>query len=210
MKEKRINSKIIHVNPQIPSSDLICTAAEIIKNGGVISFPTRHLYGLGADALNEKAVNRVYKIKNRPLNKPISIIISTRKDLKKLVQNIPAAAIKIMDNFWPGGVTIIFQAANLLPQILTAGTGKIGIRLPRHPVAAALVNALGTPVTATSANITGGDGCSEISDMDPGIVSQLDLIIDAGPLEKGPGSTVVDVTKNPPAILRQGIFYKDL
>jgi len=109
-------------------------ADKIIKNGGVISFPTRHLYGLGADALNEKAVSRIYKIKNRPLNKPISVIINRREDMKTLVQNIPVAALKIMDDFWPGEITIIFQAANMLPEILTAGTGKIGIRLPRHPV----------------------------------------------------------------------------
>ena len=138
------------------------------------------------------------------MNKPISVIINRREDLKTMVENIPAAALKIMDNFWPGGVTIIFQAANMLPEILTAGTGKIGIRLPRHPVAVALVRASGTPVTATSANITGGDGCSHVTDMDTGIINQLDLILDAGPLEEGPGSTVVDVTKDPPVILRQG------
>ena len=121
-----------------------------------------------------------------------------------LVETIPPAAGAIMAAFWPGRVTLVFEARDALPDLLTAQTGKIGVRLPGHPVAAAIVKQVKGPVTGTSANISGRPGCNRLGDMDPPIVEHVDLILDAGPLKGGVGSTVVDVTDEPPRILREG------
>ena len=211
MIKKQRSPKILQVDPLNLRHDLVNEAALVIINGGVISFPTRHLYGLGADAFNTDAVNRVFEIKRRPEDKPLLVLIDKQYDLTRLVRNVPYAATRIMERFWPGAVTIVFKAKDTLPVNLTAGTDRIGVRMPEHPVALALTNAVQSPITATSANITGYSGCSLVSDMDPLITDKLDLIIDAGALKGGTGSTVVDVTEDSPKILRQGaVSEKDI
>ncbi len=208
-KPKRL--KIIQADPLNPSDDHIVATSQIIKDGGVIVFPTQYLYGLGADALDAEAVERVFEIKQRSYHKPLLVLIPHRKDLTRLVQHVSSAAVHIMNCFWPGAVTLIFKANDILPANLTADTGKVGIRMPQHPVALALSKAVGGPLTATSANITGSSGCSTILDVDPRISDKVDLIVDAGPLKGGIGSTVVDVTVDPPIILREGaIPAKDI
>lgn len=197
-------SKVISLNPVTPQPHLIDRAVGVIKNGGVVSFPTKYLYGLGADALNAGAVDRIYETKQRSYSKPILILIHRLKDLELLVRRVPENALRIMDHFWPGEITIVLEAKDTLPPNLTAGTGKIGVRLPQHPVAVALTSALQGPVTATSANLAGHDGCSSAADLDPLIIDKIDLVLDAGPLKGGSGSTIVDVTRDPPAILREG------
>ncbi len=199
-----MHNPVIKVNPCDPQPLLIQKAAEIISGGGVISFPTRCLYGLGADAFNIQAVKRIFQIKKRSLEKPILILVKNQAQIAHLVTNIPEPAERIMKNFWPGDMTLIFNAGSDVPGILTAGTGKIGIRMPSHPVALALCNALSTPITGTSANFSGEAGYSTLSDFHPEIITQLDLVIDAGALAGGVGSTVIDVTLNPPAVLREG------
>ncbi len=196
--------KVREINPISPQHDLIIEAAAIIKSGGVISFPTTGLYGLGADAYNADAVDRVFEIKQRPDNKPILVLVKNIKELDRIVRYVPSTALRIMDNFWPGKVTIVFEANDTLPDNLTAGTGKIGVRLPEHTVAFALLNALDCPLTGTSANISGNAACSRVSDLDSRIADQLDLILDAGHLKGGFGSTVVDITTDSPTILREG------
>ena len=211
MIKKQRSLKILRVDPFHPTHDLINEAALVIKNGGVIAFPTQHLYGLGADAFNADAVNRVFEIKRRPNDKPLLVLIDKEYDLTRLVQQIPYAAKRIMERFWPGAVTIVFEAKHILPINLTAGTERIGVRMPEHPVALALASAVQGPITATSANITGNSGCSLVSEMDPLITDKLDLIVDVGALKGGIGSTVVDVTADPPKILRQGaVSEKDI
>ena len=211
MIKKPKSLKIIQVDPLNPRNDHINATSQIIKNGGVIVFPTQYLYGLGADALNDKAVDRIFEIKQRSYDKPFLVLIPNRKDLTEFVQHVSLTAEHIMNCFWPGAVTLIFKAKDTLPTNLTADTGKIGIRMPHHPVALALSMAVGVPLTATSANITGGLGCSTVSDIDPRISDKVDLILDVGPLKGGIGSTVVDVTVDPPIILREGaISAKDI
>ena len=114
-----------------------------------------------------------------------------------------------MKRFWPGRVTLVFEASGKVPDYLMAGTGKIGIRLAGHPAAAALVAAVQGPVTGTSANLSGQPGCHRIEDLPPAVVEQLDLILDAGPLQGGHGSTVVDVSGNTPTVLREGAVSKN-
>ncbi|MBT3311524.1 MAG: threonylcarbamoyl-AMP synthase [Desulfobacterales bacterium] len=194
------------INPSNPASDIINKAAQIIINGGIVAFPTMSLYGLAADAFNKDAVGRIFEIKNRPGEKPILVLIKDRGDLSDLVTDIPPAAVTIMDKLWPGEITLVFKAKNTLPENLTAGSGKIGIRIPIHNVASALVKAVGRPVTGTSANLSSGIGCSQISEMNPIIKSNVDFSLDAGPLKGGKGSTVIDVTVDPPRILREGRY----
>ena len=202
MTKKRKNLKII--NPDTPEPELILEAANIIKQGGVIVFPTRGLYGIGADALNLKAVQRVFEIKQRPLNKPVSVLIKDLKDLDRVAANISATTKLLIDQFWPGKLTIIFQAKKGLPESLTAGSDKIGVRLPAHKVACAIVSSINVPLTGTSANISGIAGCSSIKTLDPLILNQVDMVLDAGCLQGGTGSSVIDVTSDPPAVLREG------
>jgi L-threonylcarbamoyladenylate synthase len=197
-------SIIRKINSQKPEPEIIAEAAAVIRQGGVIAFPTRCLYGLGADAFNLDAVERIVNLKQRPEQNPILVLIDSKQQLASVVMHIPPAAEAIMEAFWPGRVTLVFKARDSLPDRLTARTGKIGVRLPGHPVAAALVKHFKSPITGTSANISGQPGSHRANDLDPTIAGQLDLILDAGTLAGGTGSTVVDVTVAPPRILREG------
>jgi L-threonylcarbamoyladenylate synthase len=197
-------SIIRKVSPRKPEPEIIKEAAGIIKRGGVIVFPTRCLYGLGADAMNPAAVERIIEIKQRPEDNPILVLIDSKNQLEMLVAKIPPAAGAIMKAFWPGRVTLVFDARDTLPGLLTARTGKIGVRLPGHAVAAAMLRQINGPVTGTSANLSGRPGCNRLADLDPQIAGQVDLVLDAGTLQGGVGSTVVDVTEQPPRILREG------
>jgi L-threonylcarbamoyladenylate synthase len=200
--------RIVAIDPQQPQADLIAAAATLLERGGVIAFPTGSLYGLGADALNAGAVERVFTIKRRPPDKPLLILVPDRAVVVDLAVEVPAAAIRLMDRFWPGQVTIVLNALPGLPSNLTAGTGRIGIRLPGHPVARALVAAFGGHITGTSANLSGRGGCHRIDEIDPQLLRQLDLVIDAGQLKEGIGSTVVDVTGAEPIVIREGVVSR--
>ncbi len=196
--------KIRKIDPGQPCSNTILEAAQIVCSGGVVVFPTTSLYGLAVDASNPSAVEKVFAIKQRPVNKPILILVPDIRDIQNLVRDVPLAAERLMTALWPGKLTLIFKAGSNLPPSLTAGTGKIGIRLPVYPVARLLVHAAGRPITATSANISGQTGCSRIADLDSAIAAAVDLILDAGPLEGGAGSTILDVSEDPPVLLREG------
>lgn len=171
-----------------------------------MAFPTRCLYGLGADALDADAVDRIYDIKQRRRRKPILILIHDREGVARFVRSIPESGRLLMDRFWPGRLTLVFEAASKIPDSLTGGAGKIGIRLCGHPVARALIKAIDGPITGTSANLSGHDGCDTVDAFPPRILEEADLILDAGRLSGGVGSTVVDITQDPPKILREGII----
>ncbi len=167
-------------------------------------FPTRCLYGLGADASDPKAVERVFEIKKRSHTKPLLVLIPSRDVLPTIVQAVSPVAVRIMDKFWPGKVSLVFKAQKAVPDNLTAKTAKIGIRLPAHQVAAALVEKVSRPITGTSANLSGQSGCFRIEDLATEVLECVDMVLDAGPLKGGIGSTLVDVTQNPPLVLREG------
>lgn len=200
------SSIIRKINPRAPESEIIAEAADVIRQGGVVAFPTRCLYGLGADAFNREALERIVNLKRRSEQNPILVLIDSRKRLKSLVKHIPPVAEALMDAFWPGRATLVFEARHRVPDPLTAGTGKIGVRLAGHPAALALVKSFKGPLTGTSANLSGQPGCFRAQDLDPAITGRLDLILDAGTLAGGMGSTVVDVTQTPPQILREGVI----
>jgi L-threonylcarbamoyladenylate synthase len=199
-------SKTLKITPDDPSSEAIRKAAATIKDGGIVAYPTRCLYGLGADALDTKAVQRLYAIKKRSAQKPILVLIDGTRQLDNLVTRVTGIASQIMRLFWPGKITLVFEATASVPIDLTGGSQKIGVRQPGHPAAAALVKSVGRPITGTSANISGHPGCHRVEDLAPELTSRLDLILDAGPLIGGRGSTVVDVTGETPRILREGVI----
>lgn len=179
-------------------------AAATINRGGVVILPTSDLYGLCCNALNEEAVRRIFSIKNRAWEKPLLVLIGHRRMLPTIVAAETALANQLMDRFWPGKLTLVMQGRKDLPRGLCSETGKVGVRLVAHPVAAAVVQAVGGPVTGTSANLSGAGGCAAIDAVDPKVVQSVELILDAGTLKGGPGSTVVDVTGTAPHVLRQG------
>jgi L-threonylcarbamoyladenylate synthase len=200
-----MNAPIIRrIHPENPQPEFILQAAEIVKSGGVVVFPTRCLYGLGADALQRQTVQWVFAIKQRSEQNPILVLIDHPGQLAQLAKRIPDAATRLMERFWPGRITLVLEARDKLPDDLTAHTGKIGVRMPGHAVALALVRAVSGPITGTSANLSGRPGCHRIDDLDAQIAGQTDLILDAGRLKGGIGSTVVDVSESKPRILREG------
>jgi L-threonylcarbamoyladenylate synthase len=192
------------VDPHDPEPGAISRAAKAVAAGGKVIFPTCGLYGLAADAFNPDAVRRIFQIKGRPPNKPLLVLISDPADLHRLVASTSPATRHLMHCFWPGGVTFVMPAREQLAVELTGGSKKIGVRQTAHPVAVALVQAVGRPLTGTSANISGAGGCARVSEIDPALIDAVDLVLDCGALAGGPGSTVVDVGDAAPVILRQG------
>lgn len=196
--------QIYLVNSQKPDARDVATAAGRIERGGLVIFPTNTFYGLGASAFEPAALQRVFDVKDRPTNKPLLVMISALTQLSMLTHRIPTAAETLMQAFWPGGLTILFEAKPDLPRLLTGNTGKIGVRLAGHPVAAALVKQSGVPISGTSANISGNSACTTIQGVEDTIRDRVDVILDAGRLPGGSPSTVVDATGDPVRILREG------
>lgn len=192
------------MDPARPDGAVIARAAQTIRSGGVVVFPTSGLYGLGADPFSPEAVQRIFKIKGRRAGKALLVLIADLEMLERVATTPNAMALGLMHRFWPGRVTFILGARKELPAALTGNSGKIGVRLVAHPVAAALVRALAGPLTGTSANISGAGGCAAVQTMEARLSHNVDLVLDAGLLAGGPGSTVVDVTGETPVILRQG------
>lgn len=195
---------IIPIDPHNIAPSGIEKAVSILKAGGVVAFPTETFYGLAADAANEGAVDRIFGIKGRSFNNPIALIISKEDDLDLLTDNIPEEAKTLMAAFWPGPLTLVFKASPSVSPRLTAGTGKIGVRISSNPIAQVLAAGLGRPITATSANLSGGRECTTAEEVRGQMANRQLIIIDGGLTPGGRGSTFLDVTVDPPALLREG------
>jgi L-threonylcarbamoyladenylate synthase len=181
-------------------------AAEILKSGGLVAYPTESFYGLAADVDNETAILRLFRVKKREAGKPVLLLIPSVPYLKRYAANIPETAIRLMDVFWPGGLTLIFEARKDVSTLLTAGTGKIGIRLSSHPVATALAQATGSAITGTSANISGEAPCNTSYGVASALGNDVDRILDGGETPGQKPSTVLDMTTRPPTVLREGLI----
>ncbi|MFH1351139.1 MAG: L-threonylcarbamoyladenylate synthase [Pseudomonadota bacterium] len=184
-------------------------AAEIIRSGGIVAFPTESFYGLGVNATDEKAIKRLFGIKKRQEDHPVLILIPAIETLEEYVADIPETALTIMKRFWPGGLTLVFAASAMVSPLLTSGTGKIGVRLSGHPVATALARAVGLPITGTSANISGQPACQTAEAVSQSLGSEIDLILDGGKTSGIKGSTILDITVSPPTILREGMIGRE-
>ncbi len=181
-------------------------AVTTISKGGIVAFPTESFYGLGVDATNPDAIKRLFTIKKRGPDVPVLILISSLSELPKYAASVSPEAKRMAQKFWPGGLTMVFQSLPVLPLVLTAGTGKVGIRISGHPLAHALSKALNVPITGTSANVSGRAPCMTADEVVESLGDELDLILDGGMTEGKHPSTVLDVTNDPPVMIREGII----
>lgn len=186
-----------------PEDDLD-EAARVLRDGGVIAYPTETFYGLGVDPFNARAVERLFRLKIRPENKPISIIIKDLAMLKDVAAEVPDEAVKLIERFWPGPLTIVLKALPSIPPALTAYTGKVGVRVSSSPLCGKLLDAAGSPVTATSANPSGEKPPVRATEVVGYFDGDIDLIIDGGELKGRKGSTVIEVAGGGVEILREG------
>lgn len=178
---------------------------EILKKGGVIAFPTDTVYGLGADAFDTKAVERIYKIKNRPEHLAFPLLIADLSQLSTVAESVSGIAWSLARRFWPGGLTLVLPRAASLPAYLAAGP-SIAVRVPDHSICLALIRGLGNPVIGTSANISGRPSILTAGEVRQQLGNKVDLIIDGGKCPGGRESTVVDVQGAELVILRQGLI----
>jgi L-threonylcarbamoyladenylate synthase len=185
-------------------TDLIHQAAEMIRQGGVVAFPTETVYGLGANALNPLAVARIFEIKNRPYFDPLIVHIARLNELSKLVIDIPLPADKLTKRFWPGPLTIVLSKRDEVPDLVTAGLPTVAIRMPRHPLALQLIEEAACPVAAPSANPFGYVSPTTATHVRDQLGSQVDLILDGGPCEVGLESTIISFAEERPRLLRPG------
>ena len=197
--------EILKIDPKDPDQSLINQAADILRKGGIIAYPTETFYGIGANAENERAIEKIYTIKGRNFKNPISTIIGNRTDVIRLVRDVSETGRMLMNRFWPGGLTILFEASDNVPQKLTAGTGKIGIRLSSNIIATNIAKTLSGAITATSANLSGQKECLSVNDVINSLGNSIDAVIDGGSTLGGLASTIVDVTTDPPNIVRKGV-----
>lgn len=197
---------IFSIDPKKPDEALLREAAGIMKRGGLIAYPTETFYGLGIDIRNGRAIERLFSVKGRDFSKPIPLIIGRQADLSLFAEEIPEAGRLLMKRFWPGGLTLIFHASAAIDERLTAGTGKVGIRFSSHSVAAGLARHLSGAVTTTSANRSGHRECISAEEVAANLGGSIDAVIDGGTAPGGLGSTILDVTVEPPLIVRQGII----
>jgi L-threonylcarbamoyladenylate synthase len=195
---------MVAIDSQAPSTETLGLAARILRSGGLVAFPTESFYGLGADALAPGAVERVFSVKGRPESKPLLVLVDSVAMAESLVSDLPSGARELMIRHWPGPLTLVLRAAARVPERLAAGTGTIGVRLPAHPVALALVTAAGRPLTAPSANPSDAPPPTTALAVRRYFEDVVDLILDGGATAGGTGSTVADCTVWPPRILRQG------
>ena len=198
----------LEIDPVKSDDRPLAEAVEILRTGGVIAFPTETFYGLGADARRDAAVEKIFGMKGRNFRNPISVIVDTSREVIPLVEEIPAAAQILMQKFWPGALTMIFAASPAVLPRLTAGTGKIGIRVSSSLIAGLLAKGLAGPLTATSANLSGGRECSTADEVIRVFGKSLDAVIDGGTTTGGLGSTILDVTVSPPLIRREGVVSR--
>jgi L-threonylcarbamoyladenylate synthase len=180
-------------------------AARVVRAGGVIAYPTDTFYGLGACPFDADAVRRIFDLKGRSTTaSPVLVLIRSRADLDSLVSEITPAAERLMEAFWPGPLTLVFRAAPAVPAALTAGTGTIGVRLPAHPGAQRVLEAVGGSLTGTSANRTGDPPATTAEDVRRALGSDVDVVLNGGATPGGPPSTVLDTTGTPPRLIREG------
>ncbi|WP_446898296.1 L-threonylcarbamoyladenylate synthase [Clostridium sp. LBM24168] len=199
-----MDTKVKLLDEENIDDNIIEEAGKIIREGGLVVFPTETVYGLGANALDENAVKKIFEAKGRPQDNPLIIHISDIKEIKPLVRNIPQTAKKFIDKFWPGPMTLLFPKTELIPDITSAGLPSIGIRMPSDKVARALIKSANVPIAAPSANISGRPSPTDVERCIEDLNGKVDYILGGNMCEFGVESTVIDCTVTPSCILRPG------
>lgn len=198
-------TRVIRVDPAAPDGAALGEAAAVLKHGGVVAFPTETFYGLGAAALDRRAIRRIFELKGRPETKPLLVLVDSIA-MAGTVAEVGDRARALATRHWPGALTLVLRARPHVPEEVTAGTGTIGVRVSPHPVAQGLVRALGAPVTAPSANPSGLESPTTAAGVLAHFEGAVELVLDGGPTPGGEPSTVLDLTVEPPRILRQGVI----
>lgn len=186
------------------------TAAQILKDGGLVAFPTETVYGLGGDALKSTASEKIYAAKGRPSDNPLIVHIADFAAVERLAAEIPEVAKVLMENFWPGPMTLIFKKKDIVPKETTGGLDTVAVRFPSHPIARRLIETAGVYIAAPSANASGRPSPTTAQHVAEDLTGRIDMIIDGGPVEIGLESTIIDVTGDTPTILRPGFITKEM
>lgn len=183
--------------------------AKIIKEGGIAIFPTETVYGIGTNGLNEEAVKQLYEVKQRPLNKPISLLVNSIDMIEEIAKDITDIEYELIKEFFPGPLTIILNKKDVVPNILTANQDTVGIRMPANKIAIKLTDYAGVPIATPSANISGRPSGTNIKDIMEDFDGKVDYFVDEGPSKIGLASTIVKVEKGIPKILRKGAISEE-
>jgi len=181
----------------------------ILKQGGIVAFPTDTVYGLGASASLHQAVERVYQVKERPRNMALPLLLAHTLQISEVAEPVPPLAWLLANNFFPGALTIVLYKSNSVPDIITAGGSTVAVRVPAHPIPIALADGLGMPIVGTSANLSGKPSALTADEVYAQFGEKIDLVIDGGRCSGGKESTIVDMTRETPAILREGAIKKE-
>lgn len=197
-----MRTTVIRVNPDDFDPEKLRPAARALAGGRLVAFPTETVYGLGADALNPEAVGRIYEAKGRPSDNPLIVHISDLEQLKAIVSAVPEKARILMETFWPGPLTLILPKSEGVPDETTAGLSTVAVRMPANKIALDLIRLSGVAVAAPSANISGAPSPTCASHVIADLSGRIDCIIDGGCTQVGLESTVLDMTVDPPAVLR--------
>ena len=190
--------------------DTIKKAGDILKSGGLVAFPTETVYGLGADALNEDAAKKIYAAKGRPSDNPLIVHIADMEALGKITETIPEKAIVVAKKYWPGPLTMIFQKTNAVPLGTTGGLDTVAVRMPEHLIAKEIIRAGGGYIAAPSANTSGRPSPTTAQHVEEDLTGKIDMIVDGGAVNIGVESTILDMTVEPPMILRPGAVTKEM
>jgi len=199
-----LKTKLLKMHSQVPDIQKLVQAAEIIKGGGLVAFPTETVYGLGANAMDRDAVAGIFRAKGRPADNPLIVHIAKAVEVKYLSTYLPVGAGELMKAFWPGPLTLVLPRHPRVPKIVSAGLDTVAIRMPQHPVALALIKAARVPIAAPSANRSGKPSPTTGTHVLKDLAGKIEAIVDAGPCDVGVESTVVDLTASVPTILRPG------
>lgn len=197
-------AEILAISPEKPEPQLIERAVQLLRRGEVVGVPTDTLYGLAADPFNLAAVARLYQIKGRPERRALPILIASIDQAEELVSDLPDIFFHLAKRFWPGPLTLVVDASRRVPLKVTGNTGRVALRIPRAEIPCALINALGTPVTGTSANLSGFSACLDAGQVVEQLGERLPLILDGGASKTRLASTVVDLRGEQWRILREG------
>jgi L-threonylcarbamoyladenylate synthase len=199
----RVKTRIFWVSEE--NFDVVLDeVAAIIRNGGTVAFPTETVYGLGANGMNPEAVRKIFEAKKRPSGNPLSLLVHSKEDLKKIAKNVPENALKLMDVFWPGPLTIVLEKNDSVPDITSGNLQSIGVRMPDHKIPLELIKMAGTPLASPSANLSGKPSPTLAAHVISDLTGRIDAIIDGGEAAIGLESTVIDMTVEPPVVLRPG------
>lgn len=204
-----IKTKIINIDKESIDIEELRYGAEILKNGGTVIFPTETVYGLGANALDENAVKKIFEAKGRPSDNPLIVHVVKTEDINELVREIPQKAEKLISEFWPGPLTLIFKKSSIVPAIVTGGLDTVAIRMPAHPIAKLLIELAEVPVAAPSANLSGKPSPTMEEHVINDMKGRVDAIVCGGDADVGVESTVLDITSDIPMILRPGGVTKE-